>query len=366
MMSIPTPYLIAAGLSAAVAGWILSGDIIQGGRDDARPATITQRHAQNETKLFRVQAEIFNATQYISSIDVRGSTEARGKVAIRAETTGLLNARHVKKGASVAKGDLICSLNVGAREATVQQRAAELEKAKIDYAAAQKLVKGGFATKARAIQDKTLVEAASAAMKAAQIALSHTQIKAPIAGIVQDPFAKVGDMLQIGDICANIMQPDTMNMIAQVSESYIGRIHVGDEADVKTVTGENIKGRIIYIAPSADIETRTFRIEIAVPNKEAKIRDGVTAKAKINLPGDNAHLVPASVLTLNDAGQLGVRTVDNAGMVSFMAVTILNDTREGMWIKGLPDSVKIITRGQEYVAKGQRVDVVVKTAEVTQ
>ena len=59
-MPISTPYLIAAGLTAAVAGWILSGDIIVGGRDEARPTTIAERNDQKETKLFRVQAKVFN------------------------------------------------------------------------------------------------------------------------------------------------------------------------------------------------------------------------------------------------------------------------------------------------------------------
>ena len=365
-MSIPTPYLIAAGFTAAVAGWMLSGDIIHGGREDARPATISERLDKSETKLFRVQAEIFKAKQYISTIEVRGSTEAQGKVSIRSETSGLLNKRHVHKGDNVAKGDLICSLNIGALEATLQQRVAELNKARIDYTSAQKLAKGGFSTKSRVTQDKATLEAATAAMKAAEIDLEQTQIRAPIDGIIQDPFAKVGDMLQVGDVCANIMQPDTMNMIAQVSERFIGSIHVGDEAQVKTVTGESATGKIIFISPSADTETRTFRIEIAIPNSDGKIRDGVTSIAKIDLPGDNAHLVPASVLTLNDKGQLGARTVDVYGMVSFIPITILNDTRDGMWIKGLPDNIKIITRGQEYVSEGQQVDAVVKTAEAVQ
>ncbi|MEP2944213.1 MAG: efflux RND transporter periplasmic adaptor subunit [Hyphomicrobiales bacterium] len=365
-MPIPISYLIAAGLTAGVAGWMLSGDIIEGGRSDARPATITERLDKKETKLFRVQAEIFNATQHISTIEVRGSTEARDKVAIRSEMTGLLNTRHVKKGDSVAQGDLICTLNVGAREAMVHQRTAELEKAKIDYTSAQKLIKGGFATKSRVIQDKALVDAATAAMKAAEIELEHTQIRAPIDGVIQDPFANVGDMLQVGDICANIMRPDTMNMIAEVSERFIGRIHVGDEAHVHTVTGEAVTGEIIFISPSANIETRTFRIEIAVPNSDNKIRDGVTAVAKIDLPGDTAHFIPASALTLNDAGQLGARTVGTDGIVSFIPVTILNDTRDGMWVAGLPDTAKIITRGQEYVATGQKVEAVLKTAKVSQ
>lgn len=365
-MGIPTHYLIAVGLAAGVAGWLYSGNIVQGGREDARPVTIAERNEEAGTKLFRVQAVVFNAEPRLATIEVRGGTEASGKVSVRSETTGLLAQRHVKKGQNVAVGDLICSLNIGDRGALVQQRQAELQKAEIDYAAALKLVTNGYATQQRVNENKATVDAAKAALTSAEIELERTRIKAPIEGVVIDPFAKVGDMLQMGDVCANVMKPDTMKMIAQVSERFIDRISLGDKASVRAVTGDEVTGKISYIAPSAEIDTRTFRIEIDLPNEENLIRDGVTAIATIGLPSDEAHLLPASVMTLNDAGVLGVRAVTGDGVVKFMPVRILDDTREGAWVTGLPVSVKLITRGQEYVVEGQKVDAVVKTAEVSQ
>ncbi|MBA4783355.1 MAG: efflux RND transporter periplasmic adaptor subunit [Rhizobiales bacterium] len=362
-MSIPTPYLLAIGLSAAVAGWMLSGDIVQGGREDAKPATISERKQESDANLFRVQAEIFRSAEHVSVIEVRGSTEASDNIAVRTETTGLMNARHVVKGERVKTGQLICTLNVGDREALVAQRMAELNKAELDFQAAQSLEKSGYATSARLNENRALLDAAKAQLKSAEIELARTSITAPIDGIVQDPYAKAGDMLQVGDVCATVMQPETMTMIAQVSERYIGQIRLGEAAEVATVTGQTRAGEIRYVAPSADANTRTFRIEIALPNSNGEIRDGVTAIAKIELPGDQAHLVPASALSLNDAGVLGVRTVDEDGMVSFVAVRILEDTREGSWVSGLPETVRVITRGQEFVIEGQKVEVVLNTAE---
>lgn len=361
-MSIPTPYLLAIGLTAAVAGWMLSGDIVQGGREDATIATIADRTEASDAKLFRVQAEIFNSAEHVSVIDVRGSTEASANIAVRAETSGLMNARHVVKGERVKAGDLICTLNIGDREALVAQRKAELNKAELDLQAAESLQKGGYATTARLNENRAALDAAKATLKSAEIELARTRITAPIDGIVQDPYAKVGDMLQIGDVCATVMRPETMTMIAQVSERYIGEIRLGEPAEVSTVTGESRTGEIRYVAPSADPNTRTFRIEISLPNGDGKIRDGVTALARIELPADLAHLLPASSLTLDDAGVLGVRTVDDEGIVSFLPVRILEDTREGSWVSGLPATVRVITRGQEFVIEGQKVDVVLNTA----
>ena len=138
-MTIPTPYLLAAGLTAVVAGWMLSGDIVTGGREDATPETVSERNQKAEQTLFKVQTNVFEAKPRTALIDVRGSTEASGKVSVRAETTGLLLTRHVSKGDTVKAGDLICSLKTGAREALVSQRAAELKSAEIELDAAKKL-----------------------------------------------------------------------------------------------------------------------------------------------------------------------------------------------------------------------------------
>lgn len=365
-MTIPTPYLLAAGLSAVVAGWMLSGDIVTGGREDATPETVSERNQKAEQTLFKVQTNVFEAEPRIALIEARGSTEASGKVSVRAETTGLLLKRHVGKGDAVKVGDLICSLKTGDREARVAQSAAELKRAQVELDAARKLVTNGYATQYRVVENSATLDAAIAQMKAAEIELGRIEIRSPVAGLVQDPFAKVGDMLQVGDICANVMDPQSIIMTAQVSERYIGRMAIGSKAKVRVVTGEQVEGAIQFIAPSADTETRTFRIEIALPNDETKIRDGVTAVASIVLPGDTSHLLPASVLTLNDAGEIGVKMVQTPNIVAFTPVKILEDTRDGVWVSGLPSSANLIIRGHEYVTNGQKVDPVTKTAEINQ
>jgi len=68
--------------------------------------------------------------------------------------------------------------------------------------------------------------------------------------------------------------------------------------------------------------------------------------------GRQAHLVPQSSLTLNDAGALGLRTITAENTALFMPVTLLRDTVDGVWVADLPDTVNIITVGQEFVIDG--------------
>ena len=68
------------------------------------------------------------------------------------------------------------------------------------------------------------------------------------------------------------------------------------------------------------------------------------------------HRISPALFTLNDAGDLGVRTIDDDNVVEFFKVGIIEDTNEGAWVTGLPDTVKLITVGQEFVLTGETVD----------
>jgi multidrug efflux system membrane fusion protein len=133
---------------------------------------------------------------------------------------------------------------------------------------------------------------------------------------------------------------------------------------ISLVSGTQVQGVIKYIAPTADPQTRTFRVEIEMPNNDNLLRDGITAKADIALQADKAFQVRSSWLTLSDNGDIGVRVLDEKDVVVFMPVRILAQTAETMWVNGLKEGERIITLGQEYVTVGQKVIAVDETAQL--
>ena len=80
----------------------------------------------------------------------------------------------------------------------------------------------------------------------------------------------------------------------------------------------------------------------------------VTADGVVVPHGGQPVNVPVDMLTLNDEGVLGVRVVGNDNLVAFMPVTLLRDTVDGVWVTDLPDTVDVITVGQEFVTEGVR------------
>lgn len=360
-------YLLALAIAAGIGWWMWQGEIVRGGRADSPNAEPppAARSIERSADLFAVRVRTFTARSREAALEIRGRTEADTKVAVRVETGARVDEVLVREGDQVAEGDLLCRLDPGARRARLLQAEATLSQARQEYEANAKLNRKGFATETKVATLKAALDAAQAVLEEARQELDRTEVRAPVAGLVQSPLVEVGEVLATGGICATLIDVDPMLLIGQVSERDVGRLEVGAPATVSTVTGDRVTGAIRFIAHAADPETRTFRVEIEIANPERSIRDGLTASARVPLPSASAHLLSPGVLVLDDGGRLGVRTVTSEGVVAFMPVTILGDTgTSGVWVAGLPETVTVIVVGQDYVVDGQKVEAVFETAEV--
>lgn len=319
-----------------------------------------------------------------SAVLLRGRTEAARQVDVRAETSGLIISDPLPKGSSVAAGDLMCEIDPGTREtmlrqanaslpeaqARVVESKARLAEAEINFNAATKLSEDGFASDTRVASARATIEAAMAGVEAAKsgvesaeatIAAAQEDIKqldvlAPFAGLLETDTAELGTLMQPGALCATVIQLDPIKLVGFVPETEVVKVSIGALAGARLVSGREVQGKVTFLSRSADPETRTFRVEIQVPNADLSIRDGQTAEILIASDGQKAHLLPASAMTLDDSGTLGVRVV-NDETAGFSAVSILRDTPEGVWVTGLPEVEDVIVTGQEYVIDGVKVDV---------
>jgi multidrug efflux system membrane fusion protein len=152
--------------------------------------------------------------------------------------------------------------------------------------------------------------------------------------------------------------------VGQASEQNVSQLHAGDPATATLVTGETVKGKVRFVANKADPATRTFRVEVQLPNPNNKLRDGVSADIHIPVRKLPAQKISPGILVLDDSGEVGVRIVEK-GIVHFMPVHIVTDNPSGMWVTGLPHKVTVITVGQEFVKDGERVIAVPEKTEKT-
>ncbi len=308
-----------------------------------------------ETKRVRVLATTFEQKMVETRVTLTGTTEAARYVDVKSETSGLVISEPFRKGENVKKGDVLCELDPGTRLAALEEAKAQLNSAEINALTASRLADGGLGSEANKTSTQAALQATLAAVERAKREISRLSIIAPFDGLLETDAAEIGSFLQTGSLCATIIQLNPIKIVGYVSENDVDKLEIGIPAQAKLISGRDIEGIVTFLSRSADPSTRTFKVEITVDNSDLSIRDGLTAEISILAEETKAHLIPQSSLTLDDKGQIGVRTiVDN--VAKFEPVNLVLDSPRGAWVQGLPSKVDVIVVGQEFVIDGTPVE----------
>jgi biotin carboxyl carrier protein len=188
------------------------------------------------------------------------------------------------------------------------------------------------------------------------VELNRTEVKAPFRGYIER-IVKPGNLLSRGEVCAVIIELDPLTFVAEVPEADIKAIVKGQNVSIKLVTGEIITSKLSFVSKSATPSTRSFRVEVEVKNPQGSIRNGITGTMEITTNKVLASKISPSILLLSDEGILGVRKVTADNIVEFLPISIIEDTVNGIWVSGIPNSTNLIVRGQGFVETGQTVEV---------
>jgi multidrug efflux system membrane fusion protein len=352
----------ALAIAAVAVLWVASGQYLGSAEPETRkePAKLVER---GEVPEVRVATQ--TAKPRTDTLRIQGRTRADRKVMVQAQTHGRVEQLLVDKGDFVEPGEVLAQLAEEDRPAQLQQAQALLEQRRLELEAARRLHERGHRSDTQLASARAAFREAQARVQQARTALDDTTIYAPFAGRVGETMAEVGDFMTSGRQLLRLVDLDPLSVVGNVNERRVAQIEPGTEATAELVTGERVEGTVAFVAREANDRTRTFEIEMQVPNPDAALRDGVTAQMTFPLKQRVSHFVSPSILTLNDRGQVGVKVLGEDNRVRFRAVDILADKPDGVWITGLPETVTFITLGQNFVTVGQKVKPVTE-AEVAE
>lgn len=357
-------YLIALVIALAATAWLASPYVI----DYVRPATSIDTGAPEDPgeqakdaaagpsgKPLRVRVRHSVAETRVKSLMLTGQTEPSRRATLKAETAGRIVAVEAVEGAAVKEGDIIVKLAMNDRQARLVEATALLNQRQIEYEAASKLSSKGFQTQTRLAEARALMETAKAQLRRIEMDIEYTVIRAPFDGILQDRMGEIGDYLGIGDPVAVVVDLDPLLAVAQLSEREAAAVRLDGEGRARLITGDVLDGRVRYVSMVGSAGTRTFRVELELANGDNRTPAGLTAEISLPVASVDAHRLSPAALTLDDAGVVGVKTVDAQDIVRFHPAELVAEAADGVWIGGLPSEATIITVGQEFVLPGQMV-----------
>jgi RND family efflux transporter MFP subunit len=246
---------------------------------------------------------------------------------------------------------------VASLQARIAQAAASIEQAKRGIEQSQAAVaqsKAGVAqAKAGVSQALSQVEQAQAEKKQAIANLDYGTVTAPFDGVVTKKQAEVGAMAGAGQPLVTIESRKRLRFSAEVPESLIALVRQGDGVTIHLDAGDRLlKGRVQQIIPSADPNSRSFTIKIALEDT-AHLMSGLYGRLELPQDKREALLMPASALIRR--GQLeGVYVVgkDNTAQLRWIKTGKVRGDQIEI-TAGLSLGDRIITSNLSQVSDGQ-------------
>ncbi|MBH20205.1 MAG: hypothetical protein CML98_00330 [Rhodobiaceae bacterium] len=331
-----------------IAGWIGSGYL-------TKSEVVIEKSDPTEKINFNVEYIVSNTQNFVDTIKVIAKTEALSVIELRSQTDGVIKKIYNNKGDEVNKGDVICEIEKNDREEIFNSAKANFYDAQIKYNSKLKLVEQDFISKNSLISEKTNLEKTRAELKKAELQIDYLKTTSPLTAVIDDIPYQEGELLSKGDICAILVNHDPIVVSGNVSEKNISKFKVGMPTRVSFIDGSQRSGEVTYISNIAEPATRSFTIEVTVKNNRNIIRVGTTAEIYVEKEMKNIHLIPSSILSLSDDGVIGIKIIKNDNTVDFIPVDISNLNNAGAYISNLPQSIKVITVGQDYVIPGEKV-----------
>ena len=333
---------IAATLVVLIVGWMGSGFVL--------PAEQKERTViRKELKPVAVAVTNSIAKTVTQFYQAEGQALPDRDTSLRAQISGDIAEVLVVKGQDVAAGDIIARFDPANNEAEANRTAEELIRAQREFDNAMQLLERGVATQDRVTQARAALASAQAQVIAVEQAADTLVITAPFDGRIETLNLDEGEYVSAGTDVGRLVDITPLTVAIQVPQQSLTLLEVGQPATVRFITGEERTGTVTFVGTSAASETRTFLAEIEVANDDGAIPAGISAEVIIPTGEARAHFLSPSIVSLDTEGALGVKTVNSDNLVEFFPIQIVKAQIDGIWVKGLPETVDVISVGQGYV-----------------
>lgn len=311
---------------------------------------------------FKVEESIFN-----HYLEIQGSVNTKDLLVLYPQYAGILTHVYVKEGQQVKKNQLLAKIDDGGLSQQLSQLQIQSDLAKTTFERQKRLWDQKIGSELQYLQAKSTYEAQSKAVNQFQQQIEKTLVKAPFSGTIDEIITDQGSVVSPGQTqLLRIINLSNMYIETDVPEKYITNIVKDKSVEIEfPVLNKTISAKIRQVGHYINPSNRTFRVEIAIPNKDKSIKPNLTAKLKINdYSNDKALLIPQSIISENASGQQYIYIIkgknkNNEGTVEKTIIETGRTKDEVVEVlSGLESGTEIIKEGARSVHEGQTVVVI--------
>lgn len=273
-----------------------------------------------------------------------------------------INARVVEmpfaEGQAVAAGHLLARLDDSEIRAQAMRAEAERDRARSDHERAQQLFERN-AVSAKELEDASVdLRVAEADYEVASARLAKTRIRAPFAGLVGRRRISAGAYVSVGQQITELARVDQMRVTFAAPERFMGDLKVGVPVTIQTPAypGETFRGRLSVVDPIVDPQTRTVQLVASVPNRDRRLKPGMSADVRVTLAQRASALMVPDEAVFAEGNQDFVYVVQPDSTVARAAVQL--GTRDSAMVEvvsGIAAGARVVRAGHQKLYDGARV-----------
>lgn len=309
-----------------------------------------------------------------------GTLHAKDQVEIKPEVSGRLEKVLFTEGSRVKTGQLLARLDARKLNASLDARRAELAEAEVRVGNAlrrlerfEKVSDPAAVSKDDLDAVRTEVESARAELNRvraelarAEEQLADTRITAPFSGLIGESLVDPGDYVEEGDKIATLHRVDTLEIVFTLPERHRARAALGQ--DVRAFVdahgdAEPFAGRVTYVDPAVDPQTRTFTVKADIPNEEGLLTAGSFARAELALAHLEGRLVvPESALVATRNGYMVFVVEENTARQRRVTTGLRKPGRVEI-LEGVSEGESVVMTGHMNLFEGAPVAIAGEEAQ---
>jgi RND family efflux transporter MFP subunit len=298
------------------------------------------------------------------STTASGIVQPNTSVDVAFQVAGKVTTVGPDEGQTVRAGQEIAALDPTDYRLALDQASAQADRAARDRDRNQPLLASGGIAPADMDHLESGARQSAAAADLAKKRLADTHLAAPISGIIARRAVEVGATVAPGQPAFTIVDLDPVRVRVGVPEADVGRVAEGSPATVRVpALDTSVTGRVSLIGVVADPTTRSYTVEISVPNPARRLRAGMVAEATITTAKTTSALVVPAAAVVHDAGVNGTTSVyvvdRDAARVHARRVTTGAPRGDSLEItSGLATGDRVVVAGQQRLRDGAKVQLV--------
>jgi membrane fusion protein, multidrug efflux system len=295
---------------------------------------------------------------------VNATVEAVQAAIISPETNGQITGISVNKGQRVTQGQNLARLNTAVIENNIAEVKTSLQLAQNVYERQNRLWEQGIGSEIQHLEAKNTVESLETRLKTLQSQLNMSIIKAPFDGIIDEIFAKEGELAMPGSPVMQIINLNNMYVNADVSESFLPHIKSNSRVILRFPAFPEYEQHVPIhrLGNMINPENRTFRLQLKIQNPQERFKPNMIASLGIvSYSADNALVVPSIVIKQDIQGHFVFIARENEeGDLVARKIYIergLDGEGNTMIQKGLQQGDLLIRQGHNQVSDGTLISI---------